>query len=65
MSPHQIEIECGQFAREITLPDVPLDFDRAQAQMSHGMLTVIIPKRTEPIHVISTETRIIRVKRIK
>ena len=41
---HQLEIEYGPFSREVRLPDVPLDVSRAHAQLSNGMLTIVIPK---------------------
>ena len=44
---HQLEIDYGQFAREIHLPDVSLAVGAAQAQLANGMLTISIPKVTD------------------
>ena len=41
---HQLEIDYGQFAREIPLPDVALAVSEAQAQLANGMLAISIPK---------------------
>ncbi|MBS1715542.1 MAG: Hsp20/alpha crystallin family protein [Armatimonadetes bacterium] len=60
--PHQLEIDYGQFAREIRLPDVPLDVNLAQAHIACGMLTVLIPKSqaAEETHVIVERTITVR-----
>ncbi|MBS1723374.1 MAG: Hsp20/alpha crystallin family protein [Armatimonadetes bacterium] len=41
---HQLEIEYGPFAREVKLPDVGLKVEETQAQLTHGMLKIVIPK---------------------
>jgi len=41
---HQLEIDYGQFAREIHLPDAPLAVGSVQAQLANGMLTIAMPK---------------------
>ena len=43
-APHQLEIDYGDFAREVRLPDVPLLVREAQAQLANGILTIVIPK---------------------
>lgn len=40
----QMEIPAGQFSREVTLPDVPIDFEGMRAQYRKGFLIVMIPK---------------------
>ena len=58
-APHQLEIDYGQFAREVHLPDVPLAVSDAQVQLVHGMLTIAIPKvdaTTDQVHVEHTIT---------
>ena len=42
--PLQLEIEYGEFAREVSLPDVPLDVQAARTQFAGGLLTVVLPK---------------------
>jgi len=41
---HQLEIPSGEFAREVSLPEVPLDFQNMRAQYKKGFLFVMIPK---------------------
>ena len=41
---HQMEIPSGQFAREVKLPDVPIDPQNMRAQYRNGFLIVMIPK---------------------
>jgi len=43
-SVHQLEIEFGEFAREIALPDLRLDLQGTQTHFRDGVLTVAIPK---------------------
>lgn len=47
LSPHQLEIEFGEFGREIVLPDVELDIQGTQTQFRDGILMIVIPKRSE------------------
>jgi HSP20 family protein len=42
---HQLEIPYGQFAREVRLPDIPIDADNIRAQYRNGFLLVVIPKQ--------------------
>jgi len=44
LSAHQLEIEYGEFGREIPLPDMNLDLGRTHTQFRDGILTVAIPK---------------------
>ena len=41
---HQMEIPSGEFAREVSLPEVPLDTQNMRAQYRNGFLLVVIPK---------------------
>ena len=52
---HQIEIPTGEFAREVRLPDVPIDAQNMRAQYRNGFLTVMIPK-AETVVVTQTIT---------
>ncbi|HRF60203.1 MAG TPA: Hsp20/alpha crystallin family protein [Fimbriimonadaceae bacterium] len=45
---HQIEIDYGEFEREISLPEVPIEAGGMGAQYRNGFLIVIIPKALEP-----------------
>jgi HSP20 family protein len=42
--PHLRERRFGAFHRQLSVPDV--DFDKAQAEAAHGVLTIRIPKRS-------------------
>ncbi len=44
MKAHQIEIEYGEFQREILLPELPIDVERAKAQCKSGFLLLVVPK---------------------
>lgn len=65
MSPHQIEIDYGQFAREIYLPQVSIQLDSAQAQLLNGILTIVIPKAREPKFELPTNQAFITIERLK
>jgi HSP20 family molecular chaperone IbpA len=41
---HQLEIYYGEFAREVLLPEVPINAEGVRAQYRNGFLTVLIPK---------------------
>lgn len=41
---YQLEIPYGEFAREVDLPDVPIQADAIRAQYRNGFLLVMIPK---------------------
>jgi HSP20 family molecular chaperone IbpA len=41
---HQLEVYYGEFAREVVLPEVPINADGVRAQYRNGFLTVLIPK---------------------
>ena len=43
--PHLRERRFGAFHREIAVPDV--DFDKAQADVTNGVLRIQIPKRSQ------------------
>jgi HSP20 family molecular chaperone IbpA len=45
---HQLEVEYGQFSREIELPsEAALDISRARTVFRQGMLHVVLPKLDE------------------
>lgn len=52
---HQMEIPSGEFAREVTLPDVQIDPHNMRAQYKNGFLFVMIPK-AETVVVTQTIT---------
>lgn len=41
---HQLEIEFGEFQREIELPEMRLDLQRVRHQLSEGLLVIAVPK---------------------
>jgi Molecular chaperone (small heat shock protein) len=41
---HQMEIPSGEFAREVNLPDAPIDPQNMRSQYRNGFLLVMIPK---------------------
>lgn len=58
---HLLEIEFGEFAREVFLPETPIDVANARTQMRSGMLYIVLPKTEErPITVTIEKTIIIR-----
>ena len=52
---HQLEIPSGEFAREVSLPEVPLEPQNMRAQYRNGFLYVLIPK-AETLVVTQTIT---------
>jgi HSP20 family protein len=52
---HQLEIPFGEFAREVSLPEVPIEHQNMRAQYKNGFLLVLIPK-AETIVVTQTIT---------
>lgn len=62
---HQIEIDYGPFAREVRLPDVPLDVAGAQAQLGNGFLTIVIPKDGDTDQPDIVIERTITVRRLR
>lgn len=44
---HQLEIDYGEFWREIQLPDVPINVEEVRASFRAGMLLLAIPKTEE------------------
>lgn len=55
---HQLEIECGPFAREVILPDVEYEFEEIQTHLRQGLLLVILPIRTEASSAVVIERTI-------
>ncbi len=56
-APYQLEIDYGDFAREVRLPEVELRFDEARAQFRNGILLVVIPKApVDDSEVVYTQT---------
>ena len=45
--PLQLEIEYGEFWREVALPDVSLDLEGVRARFDNGIMFVVIPKCAE------------------
>lgn len=45
---HQLEIEYGDFWREVQLPDVSLDVEDVRASFRSGMLLIAVPKTDGP-----------------
>ncbi len=59
-APHILEIDYGHFAREVKLPDVPINVRSTNAQLSNGMLTILIPKDDKaPDEAVLSEARIV------
>jgi HSP20 family protein len=52
---HQLEIPSGEFSREVSLPEVPLQPQNMRAQYKNGFLYVLIPK-AETLVVTQTIT---------
>jgi HSP20 family molecular chaperone IbpA len=44
---HQLEIDYGEFWREVQLPDVPVNVEEVRANFRAGMLMLAIPKTEE------------------
>jgi len=42
---HQMEIDAGLFRRRIPLP-APVDFDRIECTYKHGLLRIVLPKKS-------------------
>ncbi len=45
---HQLEIEYGEFWREVSLPDVPLNVEDVKASFRAGLLLLAVPKSEKP-----------------
>ncbi|HXH60092.1 MAG TPA: Hsp20/alpha crystallin family protein [Fimbriimonadaceae bacterium] len=45
---HKIEIDYGEFWREVALPDVPLDVEQVRAGFTNGLLMLTVPKSDAP-----------------
>lgn len=55
---HQLEINYGEFVREIRLPDGDVDLSQFHARYRDGILTITVPKPTSTVvKTISIETR--------
>ena len=52
---HQLEIPSGEFAREVSLPEAPIEPQNMRAQYKNGFLLVMIPK-AETLVVTQTIT---------
>ncbi|MFW5697185.1 MAG: Hsp20/alpha crystallin family protein [Fimbriimonadaceae bacterium] len=61
---HQLEIDYGEFSREIKLPRVPLDTDGTRGLFRHGMLVISIPKVEEGFRDRVTVKRTIKIKKV-
>ena len=49
---HQLEIDYGEFWREVPLPDVPLDVESVKASFRAGMMLLALPKVMEKPEVV-------------
>lgn len=56
---HRIEIDSGEFKREVELPERPLDVEKMRAQFRNGLLTVFLPEAADRPTTILIERRII------
>ena len=54
-SVHHLEIFYGEFEREIQLPDIPVEIERAQILYNNGFLSILIPKDQKKIKTIYIE----------
>lgn len=55
--PHLLEIEYGEFSREIRLPDGPISLDGVKTVMKSGMLYIVIPKQSdEQVRLVVEQT---------
>ncbi|MFM9873410.1 MAG: Hsp20/alpha crystallin family protein [Fimbriimonadaceae bacterium] len=59
---HLLEIEEGQFFREILLPKGDFDFKNMSAQLKNGILAIIIPKTGQSDAILIVEK--ITIKRL-
>lgn len=59
---HQLEIEYGEFMREVRLPVGPIVPEQVRATYKNGFLTILIPKATPDEAVFVTRSITIRKK---
>ena len=60
---HQLEIDYGEFWREIPLPDVALNVENVKASFRSGMMMIAIPKSTGRAKVVVVK-KTITIKKI-
>ena len=53
---HQLEIDYGEFWREVALPDVPLNVENVKASFRSGMMMIAIPKASQQAEVVVVKT---------
>jgi len=55
---HQLEINYGEFACEVRLPEIDLDLSHLQARYRDGILTIAVPKSIgSPIDTLRLQSR--------
>lgn len=52
---HLLEIEEGEFSREIVLPELHLAYESTKAEMKLGILSILIPILDQDDHVVVVE----------
>lgn len=52
---HILEIETGQFSRDVPLPEVNLDLRSVKSEMKNGILSIYIPKESAGDQVVIVE----------
>ncbi len=60
---HQLEIDYGEFWREVALPDVPVNVEAVKASFRAGMLLLAIPKCEEQRKTV-TVRKVISIQRL-
>lgn len=60
---HQLEIDYGEFWREVPLPDVPVNVEDVKASFRAGMLLLAIPKCDEERKTV-TVRKVITIQRL-
>lgn len=50
---HQLEIQYGEFQREIRLPDSRIESDSIRAQYRNGFLLILVPKADRVVTTIT------------
>ena len=50
-APHQLEIEFGEFSREVRLPEIDLALEDVRLRTVNGIMLVVIPKVVQTVQV--------------
>lgn len=60
LAPHLLEIEYGEFSREIELPETQIDLADVRSRLRAGILTIVLPKQAAGrVTVVIEETIIV------